>query len=131
MLTAKDKKIVADINNGADAPTEELRQRYPKTVMHAFKGKLAFDLHAEMVHLEQKWIDGCTDANRKKSLLLIVKQLTISKASLKNPGKMPSRQVQRIFSILYTPCSQTPVHSILKGKTWLKLVEEAKEHDLL
>ena len=128
MLTAKDKKIIADINDGSDAFSEESRSRYPKTVIHAFKGELAFDLHAKMVHLEQKWIDDCTD--RKKSLLLIVKQLTISKASL-NSGKMPSRQIQRIFSIFHTACSPVPVHSILKGKKWITLVKDAKEHDLL
>ena len=112
MLTSKDKKLITDINTGANA-SEELRQRYPTTVIHVFKGKIAFDLHAQMVHLDEKWLESCSD--RKKSLLFIVKQLTISKATLKNPDKTPSKQIERIFSILYTPCSETPVRSKLMG----------------
>jgi len=128
MLTSKDKKLITDINTGANA-SEELRQRYPTRVIHAFKGKIAFDLHAQMVHLDEKWLESCSD--RKKSLLFIVKQLTISKATLKNPDKTPSKQIERIFSILYTPCSETPVRSKLMGKKWIKMVEDLKEHDLL
>ena len=128
MLTSKDKKLITYINTGANA-SEELRQRYPTTVIHAFKGKIAFDLHAQMVHLDEKWLESCSD--RKKSLLFIVKQLTISKATLKNPDKTPSKQIERIFSILYTPCSETPVRSKLMGKKWIKMVEDLKEHDLL
>jgi hypothetical protein len=131
MLTSKDKKLITDINTGANASSEELRQRYPTKVIHAFKGKIAFDLHAQMVHLDEEWLEACSDIQRKKSLLFIVKQFTISKATLKNPDKAPSKQIQRIFSILYTPCSETPVRSKLMGKKWIKMVDDLKEHDLL
>jgi hypothetical protein len=128
MLTAIDKKFIAEI-------LSESSERYPLTIMHAFKGKGAFDLHAKMISLDQDWLTSFSESQKNKSLLLVFIKRTVSKATLKDPSKQPATSVQRLFTVFDAPGS-LPVrsgvgYSSAPGKKWLKLVDEYKNHNLL
>ena len=118
MLTAKDKKFVAEI-------LSESSERYPLTLEYTLKGKQAFDLHTAMIPLEEKWLESISEANKKKALLIVMIQRTVSKAALKNQDKQPASR-QRLMVLLDVPGSE-PVRSATGyssplGKKWLKLL---------
>ena len=70
------------------------------------------------------------DANdRQNSLLLIICQVTVAKATLKNPRR-------RLLSVFYNTKIDQPVlsgygYTKPQAKRWLKLIQEAATYDLL
>jgi len=121
MLTATDKKFIADV-------LSESSERYPLSLAYTFKGKQAFDLHAAMISLDEDWLQSISEADKKKSLMVVVIQKTVSKATLKNADN-PAAGRQRLRVVFDVPGS-SPVrsatgYSSAHGKKWLKLLEEA------
>ena len=129
MLTLQDKKYITRILK------EDSSERYPLSIIHAFQGKEAFDLHASMVDLDESWLTHFTESAKKKSLLLVFIQTTVSKASLKNPDKKPSNPRQKFVLLFDIPGSQTvrsdAGFSSSKGKKWAQLLDSSKNHDVL
>lgn len=122
MLTTTDKKFIADV-------LSESSERYPLSLAYTFKGKQAFDLHAAMISLDEDWLQSISEADKKKSLMVVVIQKTVSKATLKNADKQPPVGRQRLLVVFDVPGS-SPVrsatgYSSAHGKKWLKLLEEA------
>jgi hypothetical protein len=79
-----------------------------------------------MIPLEEKWLESISEANKKKALLIVMIQRTVSKAALKNQDKPAGRQ--RLMVLLDVPGSE-PVRSATGyssplGKKWLKLLHE-------
>ena len=129
MLSVQDKKYITRIL------TEDSSERYPLSIVHAFKGADAFDLHASMVELDETWLTHFTESAKKKSLLLVFIQTTVSKATLKNPDKKPSNSRQKIVLLFDIPGSPTvrsdTGFSSSKGKKWAQQLANSKNHDVL
>jgi len=122
------RKIIADITaSGSD--------RYRYHVIHAVKGRSAFDLHMNMVSLQEKWLDSFSENDKKKSLLVAAIQETFSKATLKNPATTRSVPRRRLWLYFYNKTLSDPVrtsvsYSSPKAKKWLKAFNESG-NDLL
>ena len=127
MLNLLDKKYINEL-------LDYEKERYPKTLIHASKGREAFDLHSQMVSLDDDWLEKFSEKDKKKSLLLVIIQTTVSKATLKNPEKKPTRSRQRIQVIFNIPgSSEVRTYygsSSSNGKKCLELLNENKQLDL-
>ena len=127
MLTDQERHLIAEHNRGAFTDPD----RYPQEVIHAFRGLQAFDLHAKMLYHteEESWMQPFDANDRQNSLLLIICQVTVAKATLKNPRR-------RLLSVFYNTKIDQPVlsgygYTKPQAKRWLKLIQEAATYDLL
>ena len=127
-LSIQDKHYIAQLIE------DESSERYPLELLAAFKGPDAFDLHSEMVSLQDAWLEKFSNEDKKKSLLLVFIQTTVSKATLKNPSLKPASPVRRIKIMFDIPGSYTVRsgygYTSAKGKKCLKRIQENKGKDL-
>ena len=126
-LTVKDKKYI-------DLIIDNASERYPRELLAAFKGPDAFDLHSEMVSLQDEWLEKFSEEDKKKSFLLVFIQTTVSKATLKNPSLKPAVSKKSLDIKFNIPGSYTVMsgygYTSPHGKKVLKLIQENKDKDL-
>jgi len=126
-LTIQDKKYIEQIINGAS-------ERYPLELLAAFKGPDAFDLHSEMVALQDEWLAKFSEEDKKKSFLLVFVKTVVSKATLKNPSLKPAVSKKLLEIKFNIPNSYTVMsgygYTSAHGKKALKLLQENKEDNL-
>lgn len=121
ILTERDREVIT--SHTKEGPDE----RYPEHPVYAFKGRRAFDLHSRLVRLVDDWEGRFTEVQKDNCALLVTIQITVSKATLKNPALAPVNPRRNIHLYFYSKEQMVPSgtsYSGAQGKKWLKCLEE-------
>ncbi len=123
MLTTTEKEW---INNSLREATE----RYPRTLLHVFKGENAFRIHSEMASLKTEWLEQVSEAQKKTSFMIVMIQETISKAIISGKQKQtkPRKKILIDFYIQGSDTILSKSSCSAKDKKWLKIMEENNNH---
>jgi hypothetical protein len=106
-------------------------ERYPEVPDYIFKGRKAFDLHLKLAHLADEFEQGFTEAEKSNCVLLVTRQTTVSKATLKNPQLAPRNPRRRIKLYFYIKEQMIPSgKAYSEAADWLQLLE-AEPNNLL